>query len=148
MEMVRRPQPTVLVVADDYAAEQLIQIWDRHYEVLAVRSIVDALIASELRAPTVVVVDPTTDRGGGRQLLAAMEDSFPATLRIAYTAASRSELVGLLESGIADGAVSRALPPVHLARLIEKFVRLLQLGTATPRSSRRLRRLAMAGALQ
>lgn len=52
----------VCVVADDYAAQQLKQVPDRNYDVLAVGSIVGALQAAELRAPTLVVVDPTFDR--------------------------------------------------------------------------------------
>jgi DNA-binding NtrC family response regulator len=146
--MGQRQTPTVLVVGDGDSSAELRRALGRSYELMEVQCVVDALVASERRAPTVVVIDPATDEGGGKHLLAAMGDHFPATLRIVYAAASRSELVRMLESGIAHGAMSRAFPAVNLARLIDRSVRLLQVGIATPRGSRRLRRLAIAGALQ
>lgn len=129
---MRRGRRLDVLVADDQPAitRVLARLLSADCEVREAAGVCEALTALSVREPDVLVTDVDMDQGGGKYLLAIIADEHPGVRRVVYSAAPCARLIGLLDCGLADAAVSKS---DRWATLVSK-VR-AQLSEVTPDSS-------------
>lgn len=112
----------VLIVDDDAGMTRLFsRLLASDCEVREVGGICEALAVLDACRPDVVVIDPAMDGGGGKYLLAAMADHYPAVQRLVYSAMPLFHLLGLVDAGLAHAAVSKSEQWLVLANEVRRL---------------------------
>jgi len=131
--VARRGRLDVLLVDDDPSITELVRrLLEGECEVREAGGVCEALAAMTAQEPDIVVTDLEMDAGGGKYLLAAVTDEHPGVLRLVYSAAPCSRLVALIDSDLADAAVSKSEP---WSALVSEVRRLARAMTARQSSS-------------
>lgn len=130
--MTRREGPQILLVDDEPSITELLRhLLEADGEVRQAHGVCEALVAMSARRPDVLVTDLQMDEGGGKYLLAAVADEHPSVRRLVYSAAPVSQLVCLVDSGLADAAVCKS---ERWSVLLGEVRRLLGTVAAQPRA--------------